>query len=415
MPSLPREFYELIQDADLPLDDESSDPLEELSAVELERVARQATDLLGAGWGSLLVDLGVPRNTIPSPLQSATLRADPGYTSLLRGERRLTVATEQEDDALVLLVQRAFQAVAGRRAGAPKDFALSIWGADGSLGEETAAAIAALQKWRSIDGDPRVFAGAEASALLALVDGAPVPDLFAPVLVTDDDGGDDLPLVKAAEHSPAIERIISIAKGIANATATPFAITVRGKLYSYKADHFGVPPAFHGLLRAPGGIAYGVRPGHSYWKCNIFGGTVLALAEVPVPSHRVGKFRHFPRAERFGGRLARSRGWKLLHHLDHRDPANPEVAVLGESQNAEIRTMLADVRPGDLFFADNPGPPGSDGGHTRVCVARAAADDDDVAPLFAQARRESAALHRDGMSRVANGRQIQFWVLRYTG
>ena len=47
MPALPREFYELISEAELPLDDESSEPLEELSAAQLELVASQAVDLLG--------------------------------------------------------------------------------------------------------------------------------------------------------------------------------------------------------------------------------------------------------------------------------------------------------------------------------------------------------------------------------
>jgi len=420
MPSLPREFYELIRDADLPLDDESSEPLEELSAAQLQIVAKQAVDLLGAGWGSLLVDLGVPRESLVTPITSAELRDNPRYQSLVKGEHRLAPSSPNDPaNPLVLLVQRAFQAVAGRSSGAPKEFALPIWGADGSFGGETAKAITALQRLRALDGIPSVFAQGEAIALLAMLSAHPQgPDLFAPVLVDDDGDADTLGrlnVTQEAELSPAVARIVSIATAITEATSAPFTISVQRKVYTYKADHFGVPPAYKGLLRAPGGIAYGLRPGHEYWKCNIFGGTVLALAEVPVPSHRVGKFRHFPRAERFGEKLGRSRGWKLIHHLDHRDPANPEAALIGEPQNAEIRAMLADIRPGDVFFADNPGPPGSDGGHTRICTAPAAADDPDVAPLFAQARREAAMTSRDGMMRVSNGRQIQFWVVRYIG
>ncbi|MCA9663562.1 MAG: peptidoglycan-binding protein [Myxococcales bacterium] len=419
MPSLPREFYELITDADLPLDDESSEPLEELSAAQLEIVAAQAANLLGQGWGAFLVDLGVDRARIPAPLKAADLRADAGFAALAAGDSRL--AAGAEDRALIKRVQDALQALAGRIAGAPKELALAVWGADGDFGEETTRAVKALQRWRELEVNG-VFAGAEAEAVLALLDEHAPPDLFAPSIVNLSPdilnfGGEPEPEPAPEPEvlSPAVQRIVNIARGIAEAVDKPFEITVQGKVYSYKADHFGVPPAFAGLLRAPGGFAYGVRPGHEYWKCNVFGGTVLALAEVPVPGHRVGKFRHFPRAERFGDSLARSRGWRMIHHLDHRDPANPEAAILGEQQNAEIRAMLADIRPGDMFFADNPGPPGSDGGHTRVCVAAADPDDPDCAPLFAQARRERAQVQRDGMMRVSNGRQIQFWVVRYTG
>jgi peptidoglycan hydrolase-like protein with peptidoglycan-binding domain len=420
MPALPREFYELIIDADLPLDDESSEPLEELSAAHAETVAAQAVNLLGQGWGAVLVDLGVERARIPAPLKADDLKADADFTALVSGDSRL--AAGAEDRALVKRVQDALQAIAGRVAGAPKELALAMWGADGEFGEETTRAVKALQRWRELADVHGVFAGAEAEAVLALVGEHPPPDLFAPSIVDLSPdilnfGGEPEPepAPEPEPLSPAVQRIVTIARGIAEAVDKPFELTVQGKVYSYKADHFGVPPAFSGLLRAPGGFAYGVRPGHEYWKCNIFGGTVLALAEVPVPGHRVGRYRHFPRAERFGDRLARSRGWKMIHHLDHRDPANTEVAILGEQQNAEIRAMLADIRPGDLFFADNPGPPGSDGGHTRVCVAAADPEDSDCAPLFAQARRERAQLQRDGMQRVSNGRQIQFWVVRYTG
>ncbi|MEZ4380980.1 MAG: peptidoglycan-binding domain-containing protein [Nannocystaceae bacterium] len=422
MPALPREFSELIHDADLPLDDESSEPLGELSVAQLEVVADQAVNLLGRGWGAYIVDLGVARERIPAPIRPEDLKANPNFVALESGAARL--AAGAEDQPLVKAIQDALQALAGRIADAPKELALAIWGADGDFGEETTRAVKALQRWRQIDDVSGVFASAEAEVVVELLTEHAPPDLFAativnlgPDILNFGEQTPDVPPQQQADAplSPAVQRIVTIARGIAEAVDKPFELAVQGKLYSYKADHFGVPPAFAGLLRAPGGYAYSVRPGHEYWKCNIFGGTVLALAEVPVPGHRVGKFRHFPRAERFGDALARSRGWTMIRHLDHRDPANPEAAIVGEAQNEEIRAMLADIRPGDLFFADNPGPPGSDGGHTRVCITAADPDDPDSAPLFAQARRERAQVQRDGMMRVSNGRQIQFWVVRYTG
>jgi hypothetical protein len=158
-------------------------------------------------------------------------------------------------------------------------------------------------------------------------------------------------------------------------------------------------------------VAY--RLGRSYWKCNIFGGIVLALAELPVPTHRVGSHRHFPRAERFGERLAQKAGWEVVAKLDHRDPSAPEAPVTGPGQDAEIRGLLRQVAPGDLLFVDHPGPPGEDGGHTRVCTAPATDDDADTAPEFAQAREDRARVLRDGMARLAGGAEIQFWLLRF--
>lgn len=406
MPRLPQEFTALIRELDLPLDDDVVDPLDELSARELGIVARQAVNLLGRGWGAALVALGVDRAEIPAPIDADALLATPGFSDILGGLRSVTVGEPDAD--LVGAIQSGLQAIAGRIAGAPKPLALPLWGADRFFGGETLAALAALRTWRHYAADPPFeFGRADAEALLGLLRQAPPPELFA----TPRHGADEQQ-VQAAHPT---ERIVEIARAIASATETPYSVTVQGATYSYRARDFGVEPAFTGLLRAPGGVAYSLREGVDFWKCNVFGGTVLSLAEVPVPTHSVGRFRHFPRAERFGEYLARSRGWKLITHLDHRDPANPEAAIVGEAQNEEIRRMLLEIRAGDIFFADNPGPPGQDGGHTRVCVEAAKADDPDNAPLFAQARYASAVIQRDGMARLGNGRQIQFWVLRYVG
>ncbi len=406
MPALPHEFTELLKTTTLPLDDESSESLEALSTAQLRVVADQAVNVLAHGWGAVLVHLGVERSRIPAPVTALQLQQDPAFAAVLAGQARVTNTTRDRD--LVRPVQAALQAIAGRVPGAPAALALPAWGVDGSFGSETQAAITALQTWRGLVGTPGEFAEAEATAVLQVLHSAPPPNLFSAHLVGPTA---ELP----SQHSPAIARIIAIAKGLASAIERPFELTVQGKRYSYMADHFGVLPTFTGMLRAPGGYAYSVRPGAEYWKCNIFAGTVLALAEVPVPGHRVGQYRHFPRAERFGDQLASSHGWTMLYHLDHRDPANPEVAIVGEAQDQQIQAMLADVRPGDVCFADNPGPPGSDGGHARVCLAAADPSDPDMAPQFAQARYSGGLIQRDGMLRLGQGRQIQFWLLRYAG
>ena len=70
------------------------------------------------------------------------------------------------------------------------------------------------------------------------------------------------------------------------------------------------------------------------------------------------------------------------------------------------------MRPGDLLFVDHPGPPGDDGGHTRVCARAARTSDADRAPTFAQARFDQAREEADGLAELAGGREVQFWHLR---
>ena len=78
----------------------------------------------------------------------------------------------------------------------------------------------------------------------------------------------------------------------------------------------------------------------------------------------------------------------------------------------QIKALLLSVKPGDLLFVDHPGPPGNDGGHTRICTRPAQRTDPDAAPEFAQARYEQARLQRDGLGALAAGRELQFWHLR---
>lgn len=212
------------------------------------------------------------------------------------------------------------------------------------------------------------------------------------------------------------QRIAEIARGLVAATAErPYTRRVGGRVYSYSAADFGVVAARSGTLRAPGGVAYGLRPGEAYWKCNVFGGTCLALAEVPVPTQEFapGSPLHFPRTERFGDRLAQKKGWRMLRYLDHRDPLDKTRPKVGAALDGEIRDLLLKARPGDMFFVDHPGEAGEDGGHTRVCTAAADPADPNVAPAFAQARYDGAKELRDGLSVLAGGRELQLWLLRY--
>ena len=152
--------------------------------------------------------------------------------------------------------------------------------------------------------------------------------------------------------------------------------------YACHAQQFGVAPT-PGTLRLPGGVGYHLA-GAGYWKCNVFGGAVVALADLPVPTFQAGTYRHFPRAERFGDALAKKPGWQLVTYLDHRDPADPERARASAANDRAIARLLAAVRPGDLLFVDHPGPPGDDGGHTQVCTRAARTSDADRAPTFAE-------------------------------
>ncbi len=394
MPALPPAFAALVASQPLPLDDFAAQGLQELPRTSLHVVARQATELLGEGAGLLLVTLGVARDAIRQPLTPADLRAST-LAPVRRGAR--VVDRSDTDRARVQLVQRALQAVAARVAGAPAELRMTKWGSDGAFGDEASAATRALQRWRglAVTGG---FGRAELAAVESLLAEAPVPDLF----VADHDV---VALGKGAR------RVVNIARAIVAATAdAPFTTRVDGVRYSCHAAQFGVPVS-PGLLRLPGGVAYGLssRP---YWKCNIFGGAVLSLADLPVPTFQAGTYRHFPRAERFGDALAAKFGWKLISYLDHRSPTDPNQATISAANDRAIARLLGQVQPGDMFFVDHPGVPGDDGGHTRVCVRAARASDPEKAPLFAQARSDQAREERDGMSELAGGRETQFWLLR---
>ena len=326
---------------------------------------------------------------------------DLDFDTLLDG--RLSLARGQTS-ALVVLVQRALQAVAARFPGAPSELALPVWGADAVYGGEVSAAVEALKAWRALGSGGESFGHVEARALLDLFEQTEAPDLFAPI-------------EQHPQQSAGAQRLVEIANAICDATgAAPCALRSAGKTYTYTAAHFGVPGAEKGTLTAPGGVGYGTAPGsNEYWKCNIFAGSVIALAELPVPTFAVGRYQHFPRAERFGAKLARKPGWRLVSHLDHRDPADPTVAVSGPAYDAEIEALLDAMQPGDLFFVDHPGEPRGGGGHCRVCVAPAREGDPNHAPAFAQAREDAARVERDGIDELGGGNEIQFWQVRYEG
>jgi peptidoglycan hydrolase-like protein with peptidoglycan-binding domain len=394
MPALPAAFATLVATESLPLDDFAAQALQDLPRPSLLPVARQAAELLGAGVGSLLVELGVDRSAIRAPLTVGDLRV-PALAQVRSG--RAVVGPSERDRSRVQLVQRALQAVAARVTDAPPALRLPTWGSDGGYGDETVAAVTALQRWRSL-ATTGSFGRAELAAVEALLADRPVPDLFDP------------------EHPvPALgkgaRRVVAVARAICAATAAaPFTARVDGVRYTCHAAQFGVAPT-PGLLRLPGGVAYGLGA-RGYWKCNVFGGAVVALADLPVPTFQAGTHRHYPRAERFGEALARKAGWQQVAHLDHRAPTDPNQATVSAANDRAIARLLGQVRPGDLLFVDHPGPPGDDGGHTRVCTRAARSRDPEVAPLFAQARHDQAREERDGLAELAGGRETQFWLLR---
>ena len=405
MPQLPARFRDVLEDEPLPLTGDYADVFELFSTRDLRFILERGHNLLGEGVGPELLDLGLLRPQIPAPLAPPDLGEHPGFATILRGEHSLRQG--EIDQGLITLVQQAMQAVGARVPGAPEEMLLADWGADGSFGREFRRALHAMRRWlgSAWSTGPRNELGqAEAVKLVELLESRPVPDFWR-----------ELP--RAHRRGPATERIVAIARGICEATSmAPYRHRVDGRSFIYTAAHFGVAAPENGLLAAPDGIGYGLRTSEKgYWKCNIFGGIVLGLAELPVPTFRVGRYRHYPRAERFGDRLARKPGWRVVHYVDHRDPAEPTSAIVGEQQERDIERVLRDSEPGDMFFVDHPGDPGDNGGHTRVCLERARPGDSDVAPLWAMAAKHRALERRDGLAKLGNGQEIQFWLLRYRG
>jgi hypothetical protein len=267
MPALPPAFAALVAGAPLPLDDFDAQPLQALPRTTLLVIARQAIDLLGAGTGALLVELGVPRAQLREPLRAAELAASSAFTAVRGGGH--TVGKGEPDRVLAQLVQRALQAIGARVHGAPRALTLPVWGADGGFGDEAIAAVRAFQTWCGLPASGTVGT-AEARELHARLAAAPVPDLF--------DAGH--PVVALGEGA---RRIATIAQAIMRSTAAaPYVARVDGVRYQCHAAQFGTAPT-PGLLRLPGGVGYDLSS-QTYWKCNIFGGAVLALADLPVPS-----------------------------------------------------------------------------------------------------------------------------------
>lgn len=400
MPPLPKFFRDLLHSA-TPVCIATAGHFEDKPAPTLRIIAAQALELLGAGMGALLIRGGVDASSLRTPLTAVGLRAAPGVAQILAGE----VLAPRRKHPAVVWIQRGMQALAARRPNTPAALRLSHWGADDDFGGETVAGIKAWQAQRGQTVDGRIGPDL-VRALIDALDDAPPPDLLKGIAPID--------LV-----SPGARQLVRIATSICESTSDQrYTCTVDGDAYTYSAQIFGTEAHARGKLRAPGGVSYGLRPGTSYWKCNIFAGTVIALADLPVPSFRWSNRAtslHFPRAERFGPRLARLPGWRMVSQLDHRDPDDETQALRGFEQQTDISELLLAARPGDLLFVDHPGAPGNDGGHCRVCITPADPDDPDLAPRFAQASADQARISADGLAKMGDGKELQFWLVRYVG
>lgn len=400
MPPLPKFFRDLLA-AQTPVNADRASGFLNQTAATLRIVADQGVDLLGSGMGGVLAEGGVAAERIKAPMTAGRLRAAPGMAAILEGK---TLEPGQKSSA-VLWIQRALQAIGTRIEGAHTDLLLGNWGADADFGGETTAGVKAMQARLGLTQDGKI--GPKfARGLIDALDGTQAPDLFK--------GVDPSSLISAGAR-----RIVGIANAICDAPVdTPYTQRVGDETFSYVARVFGTEAHERGTLMAPGGASYGLRPGTEYWKCNIFVGTVIALAALPVPTFRWSRTAsslHFPRAEKFGDRLAAKPGWQMVMYLDHRDPADETQALTGHTQQTDISEMLLSARPGDLLFVDHPGRPGEDGGHCRVCVAPADPNDSDLAPAFAQARSDAAKVERDGLRELGDGAELQLWLVRHTG
>lgn len=400
MPPLPKFFRDLLAQK-TPVDADRASGFVLQTAATLRVIADQGLDLLGVGMGGVLAEGGVAAERIKAPMTAARLRAAPGTAAILEGQ---TLEPGEKSKA-VIWIQRALQAIGARIDGADTALLLGNWGADADFGGETTAGVKAMQVRLGLTTDgkvgPKFMRG-----LIDALDATQPPDLF--------EGVDPTALISAGAR-----RLVAIANAICAAPVdAPYTQRVDGKTFSYVARVFGTEAHERGTLMAPGGASYGLRPGTEYWKCNIFAGTVIALGDLPVPSFRWSNRAtslHFPRAEKFGDRLAAKPGWHMVMYLDHRDPEDETQALRGHSQQTDISEMLLAARPGDLLFVDHPGRPGEDGGHCRVCVASADPNDSDLAPAFAQARSDAAKIERDGLSELGDGAELQLWLVRNTG
>jgi hypothetical protein len=147
------------------------------------------------------------------------------------------------------------------------------------------------------------------------------------------------------------------------------------------------------------------------WKCNLFGGNALAAAGFEPPRYGNRNRGEYPVAEswhhwstptaEFRDR-ARQDGEVVVDHarrtgtrsrFDLADEVRPTAIHDPAARRARVEALLARVQPGDVVTVDHPGPPGSDGGHVRICVGR----DEQGRPLFAQASQMSAEVRAEAI------------------
>ena len=147
------------------------------------------------------------------------------------------------------------------------------------------------------------------------------------------------------------------------------------------------------------------------WKCNLFGGNALAAAGFEPPCYgnktKAGEYALAEvwhqwstpspelkaRAKAAGDTVVDyAKTGRNPSRFNLMDEVKPTKIADPVERQQRIAELLARVQPGDVVTVDHAGAAGSDGGHVRVCVGR----DESGAPLFAQAKSDSARVVAEG-------------------
>ncbi|MBI4616709.1 MAG: hypothetical protein HY720_24065 [Planctomycetes bacterium] len=194
--------------------------------------------------------------------------------------------------------------------------------------------------------------------------------------------------------TPGPEDIVAAAKKL---------VDERGENYGVDDPWWNVDPR-HAL---PAGKRIGGLKGR--WKCNLFGGNVLAQAGFEPPYYGNKGKGEYPNAnqwfkwsDKYASKYGNKSHFNLVGELD-------VESLEGDARRKAIAELLKQAKPGDFIVVDHLGSAVSDGGHVRVVVENKIGEGEGTVAC-AQASYTSALVKNETVDSFTGEEKV--WILR---